>query len=101
MVMTEKELDLVVRAENSLAKAKISRMMLLIMLLVSLTAMLYGFLSPNTYAYFSVAVVVFAIYLPQLGGPPYNELVALLVRIRSEVEPQKVDPLIDVLTRKP
>jgi hypothetical protein len=101
MQLSQKEVELVTRAESSLVRANTGRMIMLVVMLVLFAAMLSGILSPDTFAYISVAIVLLAIYIPQFGGPPYDELVALLIRIRSEVEPHKTDPLIEALTRKP
>ena len=101
MHMSQKEVELVTRAESSLVRANTGRTMLLVVMLVLFAAMLSGILPSDTFAYISVAIVLLAIYIPQIGGPPYDELVALPIRIRSEVEPHKTDPLIEALTRKP
>jgi len=105
MHMSQKEVELVTRAESSLVRANTGRTMLLVVMLVVMlvlfAAMLCGILPSDTFAYISVAIVLLAIYIPQIGGPPYDELVALPIRIRSEVEPHKTDPLIEALTRKP
>lgn len=103
MQLTIKELTTVSRAESSIKRAKISRIIILVAMVIGFAAMLSGTVNPDIFAYFSLAVVLYAMFLPQLGGPPYSEIVMLLVRIRSETEvqeTQKVDPLIDVLTRK-
>jgi hypothetical protein len=72
-------------------------------MLIGLVGMLTGTVNHHIFAYFSTAAVFYAILLPQLAGPPYTQIVALLVRIRFEIElqgTQKVDSLTDVLTRK-
>ncbi|MDC1306746.1 hypothetical protein N8Z40_01980 [Pseudomonadales bacterium] len=99
MQLTDKEMALVSRAEGTLRRAKISRIILLVAMLTGFAAMLVGAVKPDIFAYCSFAVVLYAILLPQFGGPPDSEVVALLTRIRSETDVQKVDPLIDVLTR--
>lgn len=78
--------------------------MMLALMLIALASMLAGMVEPDTFAYFSVVLCLYAILFPQLGGPRYDELVALLVRMRAEtvsVEmPRVEDALIDVLSRQ-
>ena len=100
MQLTINELTTVSRAERSVKRAKISRIIILVVMVIGFAAMMFGTVKPDIFAYFSFAAVLYAMLLPQLGGPPYSEVVALLTKIRSETEVQKVDPLIDVLTRK-
>jgi hypothetical protein len=66
--------------------------------------MLAGMFEPDTVAYFLVLIVLYAILVPQLSGPKYEELVALLIRMCAETESEEMpgveDQLIDVLSRK-
>jgi hypothetical protein len=104
MRLTTNELTMISRAENSMKRAHLSRILLLVLMVIGFSGMLVGAVSPNMFALFSFAVVLYAILLPQLGGPPYSEIVALLVTLRTETEGQeahRADSLINVLTRKP
>jgi hypothetical protein len=51
MQLTQKEVELVTRAESSLGRANIGRTMLLVVMLVLFAAMLSGILSQDTFAY--------------------------------------------------
>ena len=100
-MLTDRELALVSRAQKTIARVKLSRIVMLVILGAGFAAMIYDFLSPDNFAYFTVAMVVYAMLLPQLGGPRYEELVELLIKVRSKAEEKEVDPVIDVLARKP
>jgi hypothetical protein len=51
-------------------------------------------------AYFLFAVVLYAILLPKISGPPTSDVVALLTKMRSKADIKKIDPLINVISRK-
>jgi hypothetical protein len=59
-------------------------------MLIGLASMLAGLFEPDTVAYFLVILVLYAILVPQLGGPKYEALVALLVRMCAETEPEEM-----------
>jgi hypothetical protein len=104
MKLTISEMTIISRAERSIKRANISRTLMLAVMLIGFSGMLLGAVSPDLFAFFSFAVVLYAMLLPQLGGPPYDEIVALLVKLRSETYEQErsnADSLVDVLTRKP
>jgi uncharacterized membrane protein len=100
MQLTEKELATIVQAENAFNRVKTSQVAILVVMTLTLLAMLFGILDTEMVAYFLFVVVLYAVFLPKISGPPTSDVVALLTKIRSEAESEQVDPLIDVLTRK-
>lgn len=104
MQLSNRERTIISRAESSVRRAKVGRIMMLALMLVGLASMLAGMFEPDTVAYFLVLLVLYAILGPQLVGPKYEELVALLVRMCAETESEEVpgveDQIIDVLSRK-
>jgi hypothetical protein len=101
MQLTKKELALIAKAEKSMGRAKVYRVVLLFILVAGFASMFYGFLSPDYFAYLAFTIVMFALLLPQLDGPPYAQLVELLSRVRASAEHQEIDPLVAVLAKKP
>jgi hypothetical protein len=100
MQLTEKELATIIQVENAFSRVKISQVAILLVMTLTLLAMLSGILDTEMVAYFLFAIVLYAVFLPKISGPPTSDVVALLAKIRSEVEIEEADPLIDALTRK-
>ncbi|MFT5101333.1 MAG: hypothetical protein ACI96M_002184 [Candidatus Azotimanducaceae bacterium] len=100
MQLTEKELATIVQAENSFSRVKNRQVVILVVVTLTLLAMLSGILNTDLGAYFLFAVVLYAILLPKISGPPTSDVVALLTKMRSKADIKKIDPLINVISRK-
>jgi hypothetical protein len=100
MQLTEKELATIVQAENSFSRVKNRQVVILVVMILTLLAMLSGILNTDLGAYFLFAVVLYAILLPKISGPPTSDVVALLTKMRSKAGIKKIDPLINVISRK-
>ncbi len=100
MELTKTELELIMQTERAFKRTKVARVILLSVMLVGLTSMLFGLMDPDTFAYFSLAICLYALVLPQLGGPKYDDIVVLLARVRAEAAMQPGDALTDALNQK-
>lgn len=98
MQLTKEEFDLIEKAEKSLRGTRTSHVMLLIVLIGSFVAMFFGVLDARTFAYMSVGSVYIAVYF-NFGGANYQQIVKLLVRVRSETKAPTHDPLIQSLSK--
>lgn len=96
MEFSEKELILIKKASVKMRQVSISRTISFGVLLLSLVAMLFGYLDEKVFAYLSFIIVIVSIAQPQLGtGPKYEELVGLLAsKCLSK------DPAIEILASK-
>ena len=102
MELTEKEISQIKKAEAAIKRIRYARAVLLIIMLISIYAMFVDILSPDFVAYFSWGLAIFAIFLPGLSRPSYEELVALLHSIRLKENSQiSNDPIIKALSGKP
>ena len=101
MELTNKELALIARARLAVARARVTRIVLLCLMVAGLSAMVYGAISPDYFAYFAFSIVIFALLLPQFGGPAYADLVVLLTRIQASTGPRAIDPLVRMLAEQP
>lgn len=103
MKLTQEEHNIILNAEKSIKKAKVTQILLFLLLIILFTAMIAGILATDIYAYLSIAIVYFAAFSPNIGGPSYDDVVKLLIKISSDAEietPQKTDPLIEALLKK-
>lgn len=100
MVLTDKDIDLIYRAERAHSQSKPITGILIALLLTSIVLFYLALISSEMLAGVCLVLALLSIFLPRLRGPDYEELVALLIRVRADgVSPSK-DPLIDALTRK-
>jgi hypothetical protein len=79
MEFSEKELKLIAAAKRKSSDALVKRVLILIAISVGMGLMIAGKISPDCFAYVTVAAVFLAVAMPQLGGEPkYEDLVKLL-----------------------
>ena len=100
MNLTDKDIALIDEVERASSRAKVATIVVIIALAISLVAFIYGWLESVTFAYMCVGLSLMSILLPRLIGRKQSELVALLVRVRSESSTLK-DPITEALSKTP
>ena len=101
MNLSKQEFELIEKAEQAVLKTRNSAVILLVTLGTSFLAFLGGRLEPDFFAILCCAISMITVCLPQIHGPKYRDIVKLLAKLRSDPEPEPIDTLIDVLSRKP
>lgn len=100
MKLTEKEVDLILRAEKAVRRGRIRVFFLIAILALAFAAFYEGLIAATDFAGLCMLAAFLSIALPQTGGPTYLELVALLTKVRMKSEAIEEDPMIKPLTEK-
>jgi hypothetical protein len=100
MKLSKKDLNLISKAEQALTKSRIARGFLLAIMAVAFGLMVAELIDTNTFSYLMVGIVVYAIFLPNISGPKYEELVRFLVKVRERSDVVEEDPIISALASK-
>lgn len=99
MVLTDKNIDLINRAERAHSQSKAVTVILIALVLTSIVLFYLALISSEQLAGICLVLTLLSIFLPRLRGPDYEELVALLIRVRADGVSLPKDPVIDALTR--
>lgn len=79
MEFTEKEIQLIKAAESTVQRAKYTRILLLIALVLTLSLFFMGKLDGHIMAYLAFGAAILGLLATQIGiGPKYEELVTVL-----------------------
>ena len=79
MEFTEKEIRLIKAAENTVHRAKYTRILLLIALIITISLFFMNKLDGHIMAYLAFGAAILALLATQVGmGPKYEELVTVL-----------------------
>ncbi|CAM3592585.1 hypothetical protein PAHA111176_09950 [Parendozoicomonas haliclonae] len=100
MQLTKREVELINKAERYIARTKVIRVMLFIFLVLSIILMLKGYLPYESLVYISLICVFGSIIRPDFNEVSYENIVKLLIRVRSDSDIQEEDPLVKSLIAK-
>ena len=101
MNLSKSEFEMIEKAELAQTKSRNSTLMLLLILAVGFLAFIDGMLTSELFAILCCAFSLLVVSLLLIHGPRYQDLVKLLVNIKSSAEIEPVDPIIPALSRKP
>jgi len=100
MNLTKIELELIRSAKETASKARFVTIVLLTIVGIAFVAFFSDIITSVYFVGICVVASIASILVPQFGGPKYQELVALLVKVEENSGAVEKDPIVEALSKK-